>query len=247
MDVNAFRTSKPLDACAPDPVKALSGRVGAIILFGLPGVGKGTQARALSSVWGLPCISTGDLLRSHVERGTEVGCSVQEFIERGELVPDYFIQEMMEIRLHEADTARGFILDGFPRTLVQTVWMKNRLAVLHPDLPTYAFRIQVNRKTVRRRIAGRRHCPQCQATFNIYENRPKRNGICDHHPVPLIERPDDTLEILNRRFELYDVETAPVIEYFRSHGECVDVSGDGPIEWITESIVDSVNTLSASF
>ena len=212
-------------------------QVGAVILLGAPGVGKGTQARELSKWWGIPQISTGDLLRSNVEKDTSLGRTAKEFMDIGELVPDSLIKKMVEARLDQPDTARGYILDGFPRTLDQTVWLIEKITALPEKFPVFAVRIHVSRSQLLRRITGRRHCPLCQATFNLYENPPQTYGVCDRDNTTLIRRPDDTEETLNRRLDLYDRLTSPVIEHLRTHGQFVEVSGDGPIEWIKQRIL----------
>jgi adenylate kinase len=212
-------------------------QVGAIILFGAPGVGKGTQARELAKLWGIPHISTGELLRANVARGTFLGRAAKEIMNQGDLVPDSLVNAIVEVRLLEADTACGYILDGFPRTLDQAIWLTKSAATFHKGLPVLAIGIEVSRHQLLRRLDGRRHCPFCQASFNIYENPPKKNGFCDRDNAELIQRPDDTEEAMNKRLILYDALTAPVIEYFRAYGQLVEVSGDGPIEWITQRIL----------
>jgi adenylate kinase len=212
-------------------------QVGAVVLLGAPGVGKGTQARELSKWWRIPHISTGDLLRINVAKETFLGRTASGFMNMGELVPDSLIEKMVEARLDEPDTARGYILDGFPRTLDQAVWLIGRIAALRERIPVFAVRIQMKRSQLLRRITGRRYCPHCQTTFNIYENPPNLFGVCDRDNATLIQRVDDTEETLNRRLDHYDRLTSPVIEHFRTHGQFVEVSGDGPIEWVTQRIL----------
>jgi len=200
-------------------------------------VGKGTQARMLSKVWSIPHISTGELLRSNVAEDTFLGRSVKEIISRGDLVPDSLINEMVEARLSEPDTRYGYILDGFPRTLDQAMWLTELLTKLHGGTPFLPIHVHMGKGQLLRRITGRRHCPRCLATFNIYENRPKRNGFCDIDDEGLIQRSDDTEEIAKKRLEAYDALTMPIIRYFQSCVRFVEVSGDGPIEWITQRIL----------
>src|ERR1700733_13732802 len=151
---------------------------GPILLLGAPGVGKGTQAKELVKLWGIPQISTGDLLRANVAQGTPLGKVAKEIMSRGELVSDSLVNEMVAIRLLEPDTARGYILDGFPRTLGQATWLDGRLAAQIESLPVVAVSIQVNYNQLLRRITGRRNCPVCQTIYNIYMNPPKVDGFC---------------------------------------------------------------------
>ena len=143
---------------------------GPILLLGAPGVGKGTQAKELVKLWGIPQISTGDLLRANVAQGTPLGKVAKEIMGRGELVPDSLVNEMVAVRLQQPDTANGYILDGFPRTLGQASWLDGRLAAqARPrSLPVIAVSIQVDYNQLLRRITGRRNCPVCQTIYNIY-------------------------------------------------------------------------------
>lgn len=152
--------------------------------------------------------------------------------------------EMVEARLLEPDTARGYILDGFPRTTDQATWLIQRLASERSPLPILAIRIYLDRKQLLRRVSGRRNCLVCQRSFNIYENRPKYDGVCDKDGATLTQRPDDREEVLLTRLKLYDALTAPVINLFRARGQFAEVVGDGPIEWITEGILEAINGLS---
>ena len=240
-----FKTNSP-EVIARGLARGSSAKspIGAVLLLGSPGVGKGTQAKELSRLWNIPRISTGDQLRNHVAHGTPLGRRVKAIMERGELVPDSLITEMVKSRLLKPDTRRGYILDGFPRTIDQANWLIERLARPRSLLPIFAVRIYLSRTQLLRRITGRRHCPVCQTSFHIYDNRPKREGLCDRDDTVLIQRPDDTEEVLGRRLVLHDALTAPVIRYFQTRGQFADVTGDGPIEWITGRIIEAVDTLS---
>jgi adenylate kinase len=165
---------------------------GPILLLGAPGVGKGTQAKELVKIWGIPQISTGDLLRANVARGTSLGKVAKEIMQRGELVPDSLVDEMVAVRLQQPDTVNGYILDGFPRTLGQAGWLDGRLATQANSLPVIAVSIQVDYNQLLRRITGRRNCPVCQTIYNVYGNPPKRDGICDVEGAALVQRADDT-------------------------------------------------------
>lgn len=220
---------------------------GPILLLGAPGAGKGTQAKALVKLWGIPQISTGDLLRSTAASGTELGRQVKEIMEKGQLVTDELVNEMVAIRLAQPDCVRGFILDGFPRTLAQADWLDAHLAHLAgaAGLPVVAVRIQVDYTQLLRRIAGRRNCPVCGTIYNIYLNPPKVPGICDLEGASLQQRSDDTEECFAGRMETYEKLTAPVIEHYRGQGRFFEVNGDQPVAEVAASIVSSVERLRA--
>lgn len=216
---------------------------GPILLLGAPGVGKGTQAKELVKIWGIPQISTGDLLRANVAQGTLLGKLAKEIIERGELAPDSLVNDMVAARLQEPDTARGYILDGFPRTLVQANWLDTQLKERPESLPVVAVNIQLNYNQLLRRITGRRICPVCQRIYNIYVNPPEREGFCDVDGAALIQRADDTEEIFKERMRAYEAQTAPVIDHYRALGRFAEVDGDRPIDVIAAGIVATVERL----
>jgi adenylate kinase len=216
---------------------------GPILLLGAPGVGKGTQAKELVKHWGIPQISTGDLLRANVSRGTALGKVAKEIMQRGELVPDSLVNEMVADRLQQPDTARGYILDGFPRTLAQSHWLDGRLATLKEAFPVVAVSIQVDYNQLLRRITGRRNCPVCQTIYNIYSKPPQRAGFCDVEGAGLAQRADDTEKVFAERMRAYAAQTAPVVEHYRELGRFAEVAGDGPIAAIAAGIVSAVERL----
>jgi len=216
---------------------------GPILLLGAPGVGKGTQAKELVKLWGIPQISTGDLLRANVAQGTALGKAAKEIMLRGELVPDSLVNEMVAVRLQEADTVNGYILDGFPRTLAQAHWLDGRLAAQAEGLPVVAVSIQVDYNQLLRRITGRRNCPVDQRIYNIYTNPPQRAGFCDVEGAPLVQRADDTEKVFAERMRAYAAQTAPVVEHYRQLGRFAEVPGDGPIAGIAARIVAAVEQL----
>ncbi len=221
---------------------------GPILLLGAPGVGKGTQAKELVKLWGIPQISTGDLLRANVAQGTSLGRVAKEIMERGELVPDSLVNEMVAVRLTEPDTANGYILDGFPRTLGQAGWLDGRLAAQAKaqggmGLPVVAVSIQVDYNQLLRRITGRRNCPVCQTIYNVYVHPPKRDGICDVEGEALVQRADDTEEVFKGRMRAYEALTAPVVEHYKAQGRFAEVDGDRPIAVIAAGIVAAVERL----
>lgn len=221
---------------------------GPILLLGAPGVGKGTQAKELVQLWGIPQISTGDLLRANVAQGTPLGKTAKEIMHRGELVPDSIVNEMVTIRLQQPDTAKGYILDGFPRTLAQAHWLDGRLDASTcsdpaQNLPLVAVSIQVDYNQLLRRITGRRNCPVCQTIYNIYTKPPQRAGFCDVEGAALTQRADDTEKAFAERMRAYAAQTAPVIEHYRELGRFAEVNGDGPIAAIAAGIVAAVERL----
>jgi adenylate kinase len=225
---------------------------GPILLLGAPGVGKGTQAKELVKLWGIPQISTGDLLRGNRDRGTDLGKMAHEIMLRGELVPDSLVNDMVAARLQEPDTARGFILDGFPRTLNQADWLDGYLKEqsARPEspcccLPVVAVSIQVDYTQLLRRISGRRNCPVCQTIYNIYLQPPKQEGICDVEGAALVQRSDDTEECFVGRMHTYESLTAPVIEHYRALSRFAEVNGDQPVANVAAGIVSSVERLRA--
>ncbi len=216
---------------------------GPILLLGAPGVGKGTQAKELVKIWGIPQISTGDLLRANVAQGTQLGRVAKEIMGRGELVPDSLVDEMVAARLKAPDTAKGYILDGFPRTLGQAGWLDGRLAADGKSLPVVAVSIQVDYNQLLRRITGRRNCPVCQTIYNVFMNPPERDGFCDVEGAALVQRADDTEEVFKERMRAYAALTAPVVEHYRALGRFAEVDGDRPIKTIAAGIVAAVERL----
>jgi adenylate kinase len=211
--------------------------------LGAPGVGKGTQAKELVKVWAIPQISTGDLLRGNVAQGTELGKTAKAIMGRGELVPDSLVNEMVAVRLEQPDTAGGYILDGFPRTLGQAEWLDARLAARLGGLPLVAVSIQVDYNQLLRRITGRRNCPVCQSIYNVYGKPPVKDGICDADGAALVQRADDTEKVFEERMRAYAASTAPVVEHYRAAGRFAEVDGDRPIDEIAAGIVDAVKRL----
>ena len=216
---------------------------GPILLLGAPGVGKGTQAKELVKLWGIPQISTGDLLRANVAQGTQLGRVAKEIMGRGELVPDSLVNEMVAVRLQQPDTAEGYILDGFPRTLPQAGWLDDRLATQAKALPVIAVSIHVDYNQLLRRVTGRSNCPVCQTIYNVYVNPPKQDGICNVEGAALVQRADDTEKVFEERMRAYEAMTAPVVEHYRDLGRFAEVDGDRSIAQIAAGIVAAVERL----
>jgi len=162
---------------------------------------------------------------------------------RGELVPDTLVNEMVAVRLGEPDTANGYILDGFPRTLPQAHWLDSRLAAMAKGLPVVAVSIQVDYNQLLRRITGRRNCPVCQRIYNVFGNAPKVDGVCDVEGAALVQRADDTETVFAERMRAYEAMTAPVVEHYRALGRFAEVVGAGAIAEIASGIVAAVERL----
>jgi adenylate kinase len=218
---------------------------GPILLLGAPGAGKGTQAKELVKLWGIPQISTGDLLRANVAGGTALGKVAKEIMGRGELVPDSLVNEMVAVRMQQPDTANGYILDGYPRTLIQAGWLDGRLAEQTDGLPVVAVGIHVDYNQLLRRITGRRNCPVCQTIYNIYYKPPGLEGLCDVEGAALVQRADDTESVFAERMRAYAAMTAPVIEHYRALGRYAEVDGDRPIDMVAAGIVAAVERMRA--
>jgi adenylate kinase len=207
---------------------------GPVLMLGAPGVGKGTQAKLLMAEFGIPQISTGDLLRQHRDSQTPLGQLADGLMAEGKFVPDDLVNEIVAERLLEPDTQHGYILDGFPRTLNQAEWLDTKLVAYM--LPVVAVCINVDQDVLLKRITGRRISP-AGAIYNIYTSPPKVDGICDIDGSKLEQRADDTEAVFNERMKAFHQKTFAVIEYYRSHGgRFAEVNGDAPVEEVTHNI-----------
>ena len=216
---------------------------GPVLLLGAPGVGKGTQAQLLMAAFGIPQISTGDLLREHVRAATDLGKAAKILMDAGQLVPDAIVNGMVADRLNRPDTVPGYILDGFPRTEVQASWLDAKLPELHDAPPLVAVNIRVGTDELLRRITGRRTCPTCKRIYNIYSHPPAKAGHCDFDGTPLQHRSDDTEEAFQKRMAEYASKTAPVIEHYRAHNSFREVDGTGSLEVVEERIIEAIREL----
>jgi adenylate kinase len=216
---------------------------GPMLFMGAPGVGKGTQAKAIMALWGIPQISTGDLLRDHRQRGTPLGTQATGLMDAGKLVSDDLVNEMVAERLQGPDTSRGYILDGYPRTLAQAEWLDRRLAATPGALPLIAVSIQVSYNQLLRRITGRRNCPTCQLIYNVYLQPPKFDMVCDRDGTPLVQRADDVEEVFHERMRTYAELTAPVVEHYRASSRFIEVDGEQPADKVMTDILAAVTRL----
>jgi adenylate kinase len=220
---------------------------GPILLLGAPGAGKGTQAKQLMALWNVPQISTGDILRGNVARQTRLGITAKALMDRGELVPDDLVNSMVAARLAEEDTARGYIFDGYPRTLAQARWLDSHLAEGNCDgLPLIAVNIRIGYTSLLRRITGRRACPVCHRIYNIYLQPPVHEGVCDVEGATLTQRADDREEVVAERMKAYEGLTAPVIDHYRAQGRFAEVDGEQHVDKVFEELVKELRQLRAT-
>lgn len=206
-----------------------------IVLMGPPGCGKGTQGKMLGERYGIPQLSTGDMLREAVRNKTAVGRGAAEFMNRGALVPDELIVAVMRERMGQPDCARGVILDGFPRTEGQAVALDRMLAEMGRGLSA-AISLDVADRAVVERLAGRRQCRACGTGYHVRFKPPAVPGRCDRCGGELFQRDDDRAETVEQRLQVYREQTAPLIEYYRRQGLLRNVLGEGSIEAIFEKL-----------
>ena len=200
-----------------------------IILLGAPGCGKGTHSAWITERYGIPQISTGDILREAVAQGTELGRDAQRYMDSGQLVPDEVILGLARERLGQPDAAPGFILDGFPRTVPQADGLAEILAGLEQKID-HVIEIALDREELIRRITSRRVCPDCKAVYNVSFKPPKQEGVCDKCGGEIVQRPDDSRETVLQRLEVYEQQTAPLIGYYKERGLLRVVGADGGYE-----------------
>ncbi|MCS6816089.1 MAG: adenylate kinase [Blastocatellia bacterium] len=205
-----------------------------IVLMGMPGAGKGTQARLLAERFGWPKISTGDILREIAETETELGRIVRETQKAGQLVSDEILAEILRERTAQADCQRGYVLDGYPRTAAQAAFLEELANAQGKRV--LVINIAVSRESLTRRLAGRRSCPQCGEIYNLWLKPPREDEQCDRCRVPLVQRADDVPEAIEKRYDVYREKTAPLLEYYRQRGAFFEVDGERSIEEIFEQI-----------
>jgi adenylate kinase len=197
-----------------------------LVVFGAPGVGKGTQAAEIQRLAGVPHVSTGDMLRCAMREGTPLGMKIREIVERGDLVSDDLMSDVVEERLGGEDASDGFILDGYPRTVAQADYLDRLLAARGQALDR-VINIEVPEQEIIERLSGRRVCVGCGATFNLKQNRPVVDGVCDVCGGTLSQRSDDTRDAIAERLKVYREQTAPVTAHYQEQGLLTKVNGCG--------------------
>ncbi len=218
-----------------------------LVLLGPPGAGKGTHAQVISRELGTPHISTGDMLREAVKAGTPMGLKAKACMEAGELVPDAVVIALVAERLRKPDAQKGFILDGFPRTREQGESLDATLAELKMPLD-FVLYFKTSLAVIIRRLSGRRVCGQCSKNYHVTNFPPKTEGVCDACGGKLVQRPDDKEETVGHRLEVYEKQTAPLVDYYRNKGVLTEVSGDlelGPLNEILMGLFRKKGLLAA--
>ena len=211
-----------------------------LVILGPPGAGKGTQADFIIKKYNIPHISTGDIFRENIKNNTELGKKAKAYMDKGLLVPDEVVIEIVQDRIVKDDCKDGFLLDGFPRTVAQAVSLDAELDKLGTKLDR-VININVDQSILVDRAVGRRICKTCGATYHIKYNPPKVEGICDIDQTPLIQRDDDVKETVETRIQVYFDQTSPLIDYYHAQGLLLDINGDQDIKKVFEDIVQGLN------
>ena len=206
-----------------------------IIMLGAPGAGKGTQAKKIADLCKVPHISTGDIFRANIKQGTELGKKAKTYMDAGELVPDEFVCDLVVDRIQQDDCTEGFILDGFPRTIPQAEALTNALNAIEQKME-YALNIDVPDENIIHRMAGRRACVGCGATYHVEFNPPKVQDVCDVCGEELILRDDDKPETVTNRLNVYHEQTKPLIDYYEKQGIVHTIDGTQTMDQVFSDI-----------
>ena len=207
-----------------------------LILLGAPGAGKGTQAKMIAEKCGIPHISTGDIFRANIKNGTELGAKAKEYMDKGLLVPDELVCDLVVDRIQQADCENGYILDGFPRTIPQAEALENALNAIEQKLD-YAIDIDVPDENIINRMSGRRACVGCGATYHVLFNPTKVEGKCDVCGESLILRDDDKPETVKKRLDVYHTQTQPLIDFYTERKVLVEVDGTQSMDKVFDDIM----------
>lgn len=207
-----------------------------LVLLGPPGVGKGTQASAIVEKYNIPHISTGDIFRNNIKKGTDLGEKAKEYMDKGFLVPDDVVVSIVKDRLSEEDCLGGFLLDGFPRNINQAEILDKELYRMGLKLDK-VVNIDADRETLIERVVGRRICKKCGKGYHIKFNSPKKENVCDIDGEELFQRKDDTREVVSTRIEVYEEQTQPLIDYYKEKGIISNIDGTQPITEVFKNIV----------
>ena len=210
-----------------------------LILMGLPGAGKGTQAEKINEIYNIPHISTGDMFRLAIKEGTELGNKAKEYMDQGALVPDEVTIGIVKERLSKDDCKEGFMLDGFPRTIAQAEALQDILRDLNEDID-YVINVEVPEEKLVERLTGRRVCPTCGTTYHLVYNPPKEAGICDKDGSELIQRDDDKPETVKKRLSVNIEQAQPLLDFYKEKGYLVTVNGDQDINDVFHDIQSKI-------
>jgi adenylate kinase len=219
--------------------------VGPVIFLGPPGAGKGTQAKRVAEMYGIPQISTGDILRENVGKGTELGRTAKAIMERGDLVPDQLVEDMVANRLNADDCRRGYILDGFPRTVAQAEWLDKYLQHkvfdnLNPARVPVVVNMRVEYNSLLQRLTGRRSCPTCGRIYNVHFQPPRVADTCDVDGSKLVTRPDDREDVVSERLKEYERKTLPLTDYYRAQGRLQEIDGGQQADGVTAELIKAI-------
>jgi len=210
-----------------------------LILLGPSGAGKGTQAEGIKKEFNIPHISTGDIFRENIKNNTELGKKAQEYMNKGLLVPDELVVDLVKDRLSKEDCKKGFLLDGFPRTIEQAKALDKVLDKINQKLDR-AININVDEEILVERIVGRRICKDCKATYHVKFNPPKVEGTCDKCGGELYQRDDDKEETVEKRIKVYNEQTQPLIDYYDSKDLLLNINGEQEIQKVLEDIINNL-------
>jgi len=213
-----------------------------LIFLGPPGAGKGTVAKDVVERFGVPHISTGDMLRDAVSAGSELGNKVKSVMESGQLVSDELLFDLVKDRLSQADCDNGFILDGYPRNVNQAEALDMILDELHLDLSGVVF-LDVSEEEVVKRISNRRVCPKCSRVYNLISLKPKNDTLCDDDETLLIQREDDKPETVRKRYKIYSDKTAPLIELYKNRNQIITIDASGTVDKVDEIVFNTLEEL----
>ena len=208
-----------------------------LVFLGAPGVGKGTQAEMVAAEFAIAKISTGDLLRTGVAKETPLGLEAQQYMTRGELVPDHVVVGLVEEKIGSPDCEKGFILDGFPRTIYQADALSGILQDRAVRLDRVIYFV-IPREEVVRRLSGRRSCPTCSAVYHVEYVPPKQEGRCDECGAALVQRSDDKRETVESRLTVYEEQTSPLIDYYKKQNVLAELEGAGSVEAVHGRLLD---------
>jgi len=211
-----------------------------IVLLGAPGAGKGTQCKNIVAEYGLQHLSSGDILRQNRSAGTELGKKAQSYMDAGDLVPDEIIIEMMSEAVRQAPS-QGFVLDGFPRTVNQACELDKSLA--GDGAIDAVLNLKIDDSIIEARMTGRRSCPKCGAVYHVENLKPKTEGACDHDGAELVQRPDDTPEVVAKRLETYHRQTEPLVDYYSKNGAVFDIEADRDPDEVKACVFEKLLTL----